>query len=317
MVARSGSAATSAALAWLWPAAAPEACGVAVVRPAGPQAGLRLDAASGGPPLDVDPVSGDVFVGGRRLDTGPLDTGLGARPAPDLWLRLRRRRNPREAVALVCRGPGAGLAELVLDVLPAIFALDALDPGGRAVAQLPLRMARRGFVQDAMEDGLFRPRRVEIMNPRKLVAARSVLLPGAPPADAAFLVALWARLAAIYPEPAEGPPEIVLCTGGQARAAALGLAGPVLDPEALRLDRLVAALRAAGAVTGPDTGELAAVALAGPGPGQSPEQSPGQGPRRVRAVPAGGGPALCERLAALVTAAGWAYERPSEPERRR
>jgi hypothetical protein len=287
---------TAPLLARLWPVTAPSACGVAVQRLAGPPAGLRLDAGSGGPPLDVDPVSGDVFVGGRRLDTGPEP-----RPSPDLWLRLRRRRNPRDAVALVYRGTGAGLADFIGACLPAIFALDVLDPECRAIAQLPLRLARRGFVQDAMEDGLFRPRRVEIMNPRKLVAARSVLLPAAPPPDAGFLSVLWRRLDAIYPEPAEGEHAIALCAGGAPRAASLGLCGPVIDPETLRLDRLVTALRAADAITGPDTGELAAAALAGPGP------------RRVRAVAAGGD---ARGLDGLATAAGWAYERSDQPASR-
>lgn len=91
----------------------------------------------------------------------------------------------------------------------------------------------------------------------------------------------------------------MLCAGGAARAASLGLSGPVIDPETLRLDRLVAALRAAEAISGPDTGELAAVALAGPGP------------RQVRAVAAGGGNAA--GLDTLAAAAGWAYKRPGQP----
>lgn len=298
MVARFGAPSTAMICARLWPPTAPEDCRIAVARAGSPPGALRLSVPEGAPPLDVDPMSGDVFVGRRRLDTGP-----DPRPAPDLWLRLRRRRNPRAAVALVYRGFGDGLSDFVTDCLPTLFALDALDPEGETVAQLPLRLGRQAFVQDALEDGLFRPRRVEIMYPRKLVAARCVLVPEAPPPDAAFLAALWARLAAIYPASPDGAAEVVLCRGGPARAATLGLPEPVIDPAALRLDTLVTILRAARTVTVPDTGELAAVALAG------------SGRRAVRIVAAGGKPS--PRLDALATAAGWAYEQANEPARRR
>ena len=220
-------------------------------------------------PLKVNPASGALTRGGRRLDAGPpeavqTDWLVQAFPSPLSFPR----------VAPVWYGRRASVAALLTEALPAILALDRLAGAREAVALISVPLGRLNATQQALNAGLFQPRRVRVHAREKLIAAQgATVLTGVDP-DAGLLDEARARLLAAFPAQAgEGAP-VLLCAGGPARAARLwpgfsraaadlAAAGVrVIDPETVPLADLVRALAAAPALAAPETAEAALAFLA-------------------------------------------------------
>lgn len=232
-------------------------------------------------PFDIDPLSGALFSEGRltRPDVRPRE--LLATPAarPDLTRRLRLRRIPREPSLPLYTGAEVSLGAFLIDVLPRFFAIEALALPRDLLLLVSVRMGMLPQFQDALNDGLFRPRPVELMRQGRVVQAQTVHLVDRPLLRGDIHARLHDRLATLYglpKQPGGSTRTVVLATGGRTGLATLIARSPelrarveedgarIIDPRTLPLRDLVASLWGADTVIAPECGEAAAFLLAGP-----------------------------------------------------
>lgn len=256
--------------------AAPEALREPLSRLAGAVDRLACRRLSGRT-IDVEPRSGAVFLNGKWVEEGePRELLPTRRTHPDLTRFLRLRPMLREPVVVLHGGGDTSLDAFFTDLLPRFFSLDALDLPRELLVIVPVTMAMTDRFQDAINDGVFRPRPIELMQQRRVTRTDVVYRVDRPLLRRDIYERLWQRIADVYPPDAsQAPRPVFLCEGGAERAARLFAAWPqiadwlarrdieVVDPAAVSLGRLVGKLQGAPLVIGPDTGELSAGVLCG------------------------------------------------------
>lgn len=236
---------------------------------------LRLEG-----PFDVDPLSGLLFDDARLVAPQPGEELLPWPPAhPDVTRRLRMKPVLREPLTVLHHGGEGSFAAFCSDVLPRFFALDHLALPQDLLVVVPVSMGMTDHVQDAITDGVFRPRPVELMRTGRVTRADTVFVVERPLAHAGILARIAEKLAAVYPDDGASvePADLFLCEGGKARAERLVAGLPelreavasgrleVADPRDLPLRVLVARLRRTARLIAPSSGELSAAVLAGGG----------------------------------------------------
>lgn len=198
---------------------------------------------------------------------------------PDLTARFGGKIIRREPALVLFAGQDCGIGAFAAELLPRFAALDRLGVPQDTLLLVSLDMARQPFFQDALVDGLFRPRPIEVLRPSRFIRTER-LHEVAVPAFSPVLVARVGDLVeATYGLSGGDGPPVLLCAGGPVRAEAMRarLAGTelaanaeglsVVDPGTTPLRQLVAQLGAAALIVAPDSGELGAVLLA-PRPGR-------------------------------------------------
>lgn len=229
-------------------------------------------------PLDIDPLSGLLFDDARLVAPQPGEELLPWPQArPDVTRRLRMKPVLREPLTVLHHGDDGSLAAFCSDVLPRFFALDHFALPQDLLVVITVSMGMTDHFQDAITDGVFRPRPVELMRQGRVTRTDTTYVIERPLAHAGILGRIAARLAEVYPAeaPAGEPVDVLLCEGGSARAERL-LAGhaelrkavadnrlDIVDPSDLALRGLVQQLRRARTLFAPSTGELSAAVLAG------------------------------------------------------
>jgi hypothetical protein len=240
--------------------------------------------------IDVEPRSGAVFLNGKWVEEGdPRELLPTRRTHPDLTRFLRLRPMLREPVVVLHGGGDTSLDAFFTDLLPRFFSLDALDLPRDLLVIVPVSMAMTDRFQDAINDGVFRPRPIELMQPRRVTRTDVVYRVDRPLLRRDIYERLWQRISTVYSlEGSSAARSVFLCEGGAERAARLFAAWPqiadwlahrnieVIDPTALSLGKLVRRLWGAPLVMGPDTGEVSACVLGGPGSGRVIELSTGR-----------------------------------------
>ncbi|MDF2234542.1 hypothetical protein P2H44_18430 [Albimonas sp. CAU 1670] len=221
-------------------------------------------------PVAANPMSGALFLGGRRL--APPPPGAGGEPRPTDWIVQTfpsRLRYP--AIAPIWYGERADLAAILTEALPRALMLDRDPEAAGAVALVGLPLARLDRMQEMLNAGVFAPRAVKAHAWDKVISAPRAWRPEAAPA-AAELREGARRVREAFAGGARdvGPPVVLLPSvdGEAARAlrAAAGRTGALaLDPDATPLSRLVPALAAAPRILAADGRALAAALLASPG----------------------------------------------------
>jgi hypothetical protein len=219
---------------------------------------------------------GRVFSGTKRLATADAQQAGNPRAPADLSALLPGGRFiAREPALVLHAGAEASLARFSDTLLPRFFGLGRFDLPVETLLMVGLRMGRSRPFQDAISDGLFRPRPVELFRPATAIRVSQlddVVVPlDAPEARAA----MQAKIAALYgPFAGGGAPVLVLersHTRMPAAKAAFERATPelrfadvqVLDPALMPFGRLVQAVAAASLLVAPrETGEAAIGALA-------------------------------------------------------
>ncbi|SFJ13233.1 hypothetical protein [Albimonas pacifica] len=235
-------------------------------------------------PVSANPMSGALFVGGRRLPPPPG----GERPT-DWIVQTFPSRLRYPAIAPCWYGARADLAAILTEALPAILALDRFPQTAGAVALVSLRLGRLDRMQELLNAGVTAPRAVKVHAWDKLISAPVAWRLETPPAPA-DLRAGAARLRAAFVGDrveASGPP-LALLAGGEASPLAAAVRGAgvrVLDPDATPLAQLVPAVAGASRVLAGGEGELAVALLAGPAAAVA---EVAQGPRDPRAGLAAG-----------------------------
>ena len=228
-------------------------------------------------PLDIDPLSGLLFDDARLVAPQPGEELLPWPQArPDVTRRLRMNPVRREPLTVLHHGDDGTLAAFCSDVLPRFFALDHFALPQDLLVVVPVSMGMTDHFQDALTDGVFRPRPVELMRQGRVTRTDAAYVIERPLAHAGILARIAAKLAAVYPsDGASGEPsDLILCDGGAPRAERL-LAGhaelrkavadnrlDIVDPSDLPLRALVQRLRRARTLFAPSTGELSAAVLA-------------------------------------------------------
>ncbi len=167
-------------------------------------------------------------------------------------------------------GAEASLARFCDTLLPRYFGMDRFDLPQDMLLMVGLRMGRTRFFQDAISDGLFRPRPVELFRPATAIRVSQLDDVVVPLNAPDVLEAMQAKVTALYgPFPATGRPVLVLEHSAArlpaARAAferaATGLRFDevqVLDPALMPFRRLVKAVAGASMLIAPRaTGEAA------------------------------------------------------------
>lgn len=223
----------------------------------------------------IEPATGRLLRGARLIPQDPPWTAQGS-GAPDLTARFGGKIIPREPTLVLFSGDDHGIGAFAAELLPRFLALDPLGVPQDMLLVVAYGMARRSFFQDAIRDGAFRPRPVEVSRPGSFIRAQEVHEIATPALDAGVATAIGALMARLYPATPREPAPVLLCEGGPARMARLrerlartdlaGLAqGAIpLDPAAMRLPELIARLDAAPLVIAPDSGEAGALLLARP-----------------------------------------------------
>ncbi|HAJ47671.1 MAG TPA: hypothetical protein DCL54_13940 [Alphaproteobacteria bacterium] len=230
----------------------------------------RLDGA-----CELNGGSGELFIKGQRVRRAALPAGTDDLPNPvDLTAYMRGKVVPRGPVTVLYNGRRSDLGAFASVLLPRFFALDALGVPEDVLSMVTFNMARRPFFQDALADGVFRPRAVDLFRPMSVVRTNQVHEYSVPPLNPGLLTAAQSKLAAIYgPFANEGPPVLLaedahrdaplllktLAERGHATQAGAFL---VLDPETTNLFTLIRHLAVAPVVAGPANGVLEAIALA-------------------------------------------------------
>ncbi|MGR3781002.1 MAG: hypothetical protein ACU0DT_07050 [Albimonas sp.] len=252
-------------------------------------------------PVAANPMSGALFVGGRRLPPPP-----GAAERPTDWIVQTFPSRLRYAALAPCwYGERADLAAILTEALPAVLALDRDPRTEGAVALISLRLGRLDRMQELLNAGVLAPRAVKVHAWDKVISAPLAWRLETPP-NPEDLRAGAARLRAAFAPgavPAAAP--LALLAGGEASplAAAARRAGAcVLDPDATPLARLVPALAAAPRVLAGGRGELAAALLAGPGAAVA---EVAQGPRDPRAARTGAAMGDSVEILGADSAAAW------------
>lgn len=221
--------------------------------------------------LALENGGGRVFSGGRRFaPADPRQAGNPPGPADLSPLLPGGRFIPREPALVLYAGAEASLARFCDTLLPRFFGLDRLNIPPDKLLMVGLRMGRTRPFQDAISDGLFRPRPVELFRPATAIRVKQlddIVIPRDSP-DA--LGPMQAKVASLYgPFAAGGPPVLVLERSAHRLAtakAAFERTAPgirfgevtVLDPALLPFNRLVKAVAAASVLIAPRaTGEAA------------------------------------------------------------
>ncbi len=240
---------------------------------------LRLTRIDG--PFDIDPLSADLFDRGRLVRRAPPAELLPTAPArPDLTRRLRAKPVVREPVVILHDGGDNSFATFCADILPRFFALDHFGLPADLLAIVPVSMGMTDHFQDAITDGIFRPRPVELMRQGRFTRSDTVYRADRALSHPGILQRIRRKFERIYSVDAQSAEHeqgctLFLCDGGEARAgrtirdwpavrsalAAKGIA--IIDPSALSLRDLALRLRQAETLVAPDTGELSACVLAG------------------------------------------------------
>jgi len=225
--------------------------------------------------LDINPGSGEAFLGGRRLvESSRISTDAEGAGPVDLLCHLFPIRVRREPALVLHCGASADLTSFVGELLPRFFALDKFDLPKDLLFLVSLRMGRQRFFQDALTDQIFRPRPIEIMRQFHLVSVNRLYSLQGPVLDPVQLSHAAERFRSIYGpyEPADRP--IFLCSGGTRRAMALakrysadvpnvfGQDYALIDPARAALRDVVRAVASASSVAAPSTGEASILALA-------------------------------------------------------
>ncbi|WP_425089754.1 hypothetical protein [Stappia sp.] len=240
--------------------------------------------------IDVEPRSGALFFDGKWATEGPVRELLPVRRThPDLTRFLRLRPMLREPVVVLHGGGDTSLDAFFTDLLPRFFSLDALDLPRDLLVIVPVSMAMTDPFQDAINDGVFRPRPIELMQPRRVTRTETVYRVDRPLLRRDVYERLWQRISDVYSlDGSSAVRPVFLCEGGAERAARLFATWPqiadwlahcdieMIDPAALSLGKLVRRLWGAPLVMGPDTGEVSACVLGGPGLGRVIELSTGR-----------------------------------------
>lgn len=225
--------------------------------------------------LSIDPLSGTLLSGGALLPELTVQNGFARqRPEMDLTRHLRPKKVHREPIAVMFNEDDVSFAAFVTRILPGFALLDQLDIDRDVLCTVSLKMGMTGCFQDALNDGVFRPRPVEVQRLDKILCAQEVTIVDAPRLDAALYERARKKLREVYAPREHQSQAVFLCTGGEDRAARLfgnwqDLARQcharkvqVLDPGTTPLWKLMPALLSADTIIAPDTGEGAAIALA-------------------------------------------------------
>ncbi|WP_339951994.1 hypothetical protein [uncultured Albimonas sp.] len=241
-------------------------------------------------PVAANPMSGALFLRGRRLAPPPPEAG--GEPRPTDWIVQSfpsRLRYP--ALAPLWYGQTADLAAILVEALPRAIALERAPEAAGAVALVSLRLGRLDRMQEMLNAGVFAPRAVKVHAWDKLISAPLAWRLETPPAPEDLRTGA-ARLRAAFGGEAVGGAPLVLLKGGEAAAAA-GLAeaarragAAILDPDATPLARLVRAIAAAPRLLVGGRGELAAALLAGAGCAVGELAAPARAPRGALAAAA-------------------------------
>ncbi|MFY8156585.1 MAG: hypothetical protein ACOVLI_06895 [Rhabdaerophilum sp.] len=221
--------------------------------------------------LVIENGGGRVFADLKRhAPADPRQAGNPPGPADLSPLLPGGRLIPREPALVLYAGAEASLARFCDTLLPRFFSLDRFGLPPATLLMTSLRMGRTRPFQDAISDGLFRPRPVELFRPAtaiRVIQLDDIMIPLDSP-DA--LGPMQAKVAFLYgPFAAGGPPVLVLERSAHrlpAATAAFERTAPgfrfgevtVLDPALLPFNRLVKAVAAASMLIAPRvTGEAA------------------------------------------------------------
>jgi hypothetical protein len=229
--------------------------------------------------LALENGGGRVFSGGRRFaDADARQAGEPRGPADLSPLLPGGRYIPREPALVLHAGAEASLARFCDTLLPRFFSLDRFGLPPATLLMTSLRMGRTRPFQDAISDGLFRPRPVELFRPATAIRVQQlddIVIPLDSP-DA--LGPMQTKVASLYgPFGGGGGPVLVLEQSARrlpaAKAAftraATGLrldAVQVLDPAMLPFSRLVKAVAEASMLIAPRATGEAAIATLVPSP---------------------------------------------------
>jgi len=225
--------------------------------------------------LAIDPLSGTLLSGSAILPELAAQGGFATqRPEMDLTRHLRPKKVHREPIAVMFNDDDVSFEAFVTRILPGFALLDQLDIDTDVLCTVSLKMGMTGCFQDALNDGVFRPRPVEVQRLDKILCAQEVTVVDAPRLDALLYERARKKLQEVYASQEQQSQAVILCTGGEDRAARLfgnwqDLARQcrarkiqVLDPETTPLWKIMPALLYADTIIAPDTGEGAAIALA-------------------------------------------------------
>ncbi|MCA3605094.1 MAG: hypothetical protein IOC52_08535 [Methylobacterium sp.] len=185
---------------------------------------------------------------------------------------------PREPALVLYAGGEASLARFCDTLLPRFFSLDRFGLPQATLLMTSLRMGRTRPFQDAISDGLFRPRPVELFRPATAIRVQQLDDIVIPLDSPEALGPMQAKIAALYgPFAAGGPPVLVLEHSAQrfpAAEAAFERANPgirfeeviMLDPALMPFHRLVKAVAEASMLIAPRATGEAAIATLVPSP---------------------------------------------------
>lgn len=229
--------------------------------------------------LTLENGGGRVFAGARRFAEADAKQAGEPRAPVDLSPFLPGGRFiPREPALVLYTGAEASLARFCDTLLPRFFGMNRFELPQDMLLMVGLRMGRTRFFQDAISDGLFRPRPVELFRPATAIRVSQLDDVIVPLEAAEVIAAMQAKIAALYgPFAATGRPVLVLehsaarlpAARTAFERAATGIRFEdvlVLDPALMPFGRIVRAVAGASTLLAPrETGE-AAIGILVPSP---------------------------------------------------
>ena len=226
-------------------------------------------------PIDIEPGAGQLLDNKRYL--AAFDHAIAA---PDLTGYLERRIVPREPALVLYAGAEAGFGAFTTEVLPRLAALDSFGLPLNTLLFVALGLARTRYFQEALRDGVFRPRPVELLRPGAIIRAEAVTEIAIEAGSATIAGGISVKLASVYGPFDRKPAPLLVCEQAEKRAGALlarlqgsdvapALTGiTVCDPAVMPLAEIVQRVAAADLLIAPGSGEAGAALLA-PRPGRT------------------------------------------------
>ncbi|MBL6430411.1 MAG: hypothetical protein HPM95_00960 [Alphaproteobacteria bacterium] len=240
--------------------------------------------------IDVEPRSGAVFLNGKWVEEGdPRELLPTRRTHPDLTRFLRLRPMLREPVVVLHCGGDTSLDAFFADLLPRFFSLDALDLPRDLLVIVLVSMAMTDPFQDAINDGCFAPAdRADAAAPRhthrdglsgrpSAVAARCLRTPVEADLGCLFARRIVSGTSRVSVRRRRGRRGAALCRVAADRGLARASRHRGDRPGRTVARQAGQATLGAPLVIGPDTGEVSACVLGGPGLGRVIEPRPGVG----------------------------------------
>jgi hypothetical protein len=232
--------------------------------------------------LALENGGGRVFLAGKRFEAADARQAGEPRAPADLSPFLPGGRFiPREPALVLYTGAEASLARFCDTLLPRFFGMDRFTLPPDMLLMVGLRMGRTRFFQDAISDGLFRPRPVELFRPATAIHVNHIDDVVVPLEAPDVLAAIQAKIAALYGPFSQTSRPVLVLENSVARMpaataafehAATGLRFEdvqVLDPALMPFSRLVKAVAEASTLIAPRATGEAAIGTLAPSPART------------------------------------------------